>query len=103
MQQDEFGKQLRKLRARSGKTLKEVYELTGIPVSTLSYMESGTCNVEMLLRYQRLATVYGATIDNLLEGQEIEPVNELHKLCEQLRPEQINNVKLFVNALINED
>ena len=103
MQQDDFGKQMRILRARSGKTLKQVSALTGIPISSLSYMESGTCNVEMLLRYQRLAASYGATIDDLLEGQEIEPVSELHRLCEQLRPDQINNVKLFMNALINED
>ncbi|MCD0451705.1 XRE family transcriptional regulator [Actinocorallia sp. API 0066] len=61
------GARLRELRARRAMTLTEVTAATGISVSTLSRLESGTrkATLELLLP---LARVYGVTLDDLVDA-----------------------------------
>lgn len=61
---------LRELRARSGRTLAELSEQTGVSVSTLSRLESGLRRptLDLLLR---LAAVYGASLDDVVGAPQI--------------------------------
>lgn len=70
------GSRLRDLRKRQGSTLAEVAAETGISVSTLSRLESGTrkATLEMLLP---LARRYQVTLDELVGAPHTGP--ELHK------------------------
>ncbi len=70
------GARLRDLRRRQGATLAEVAAETGISVSTLSRLESGTrkASLELLLPLSR---VYRVTLDHLVGAPHAGP--ELHK------------------------
>lgn len=70
------GTRLRDLRKRRGSTLADVSEATGISVSTLSRLESGTrkASLELLLP---LAQLYGTTLDHLAGTQH--PGPHLHQ------------------------
>jgi len=65
---DAVGSRLRALRHRRGVTLAELHEVTGISVSTLSRLESGSRRptLELLLP---LARVHGVPIDELVGGR----------------------------------
>ncbi|HEY4022386.1 MAG TPA: XRE family transcriptional regulator [Pseudonocardiaceae bacterium] len=70
------GARLRDLRKRNGSTLSDVARATGISVSTLSRLESGTrkASLELLLPLSRL---YEVTLDHLVDNPH--PGPQLHQ------------------------
>ncbi len=67
---DGVSDRLRELRNKSGKTLADLSDLTGISVSTLSRLESGLRRptLDLLIR---LASIYGASLDDLVGAPQI--------------------------------
>lgn len=64
-----FGKEIKKARKYAGKTQKETSKITGIPQSTISWIENdkGTPNI---LQCYLLAKYYDISIDELI-GRDI--------------------------------
>jgi transcriptional regulator with XRE-family HTH domain len=67
---DGVADRLRELRARSGRTLSDLSAQTGVSISTLSRLESGLRRptLDLLIR---LASAYGASLDDLVGAPQI--------------------------------
>lgn len=104
MANDELGTHLRTLRQRRDATLAEISEATGISVSTLSRLESGSRKpaLEHLLP---LARAYGVTLDELVDAPEtgdprvhVRPVTRYGRTIIPLtrRPGGIQSYKMII-------
>ena len=65
MYKEGFNQKMRKARAETGLTQREVSEETGIPQSTIAYIETGTREPD-IEKLGILADFYGVSVDWLL-------------------------------------
>lgn len=95
-----LGKHLRHLRSKACLTLEEAHNKTGIPVSSISYIETGSGNTEVLDRYISLAKLYGMTVDDLLACKETKIDEGLLFICSQIEPERVEQAKKVLRTFV---
>lgn len=98
-----LGKDLKRLRNDLGLTLEQVENETDIPKSSLSYIENGNANTDVLNKYIVLSKLYGTTLDELFGGKPTAEDTGLVSLCARIPDHKKEQVKKVLKTFLTGD
>lgn len=105
----ELSQQLRRERARSGMTVRQLAEASGIHPATVSRLESGQIAKPQPDHLQRLARAFGIDVEDLyatagyLAGDTLPELTPYLRAKYGLTPEKANEVDRFMRYIARDD